>query len=126
MEKEGEKVKLKTRIYVTFISIVLIPLFLIPIAFYLIGAYILITGKKMGADMHGMLPPIELLGKVEAFASATFLVYMIIAIAAILFFTSFALTKWIQKGVLDPVTKLNKGLQKVAEGNFEYRLNPTE
>ena len=51
MEKEGEKVKLKTRIYVTFISIVLIPLFLIPIAFYLIGAYILITGKKMGADM---------------------------------------------------------------------------
>ena len=126
MEKEGEKVKLKTRIYVTFISIVLIPLFLIPIAFYLIGEYILITGKKMGADMHGMLPPIELLGKVEAFASATFLVYMIIAIAAILFFTSFALTKWIQKGVLDPVTKLNKGLQKVAEGNFEYRLDPTE
>ena len=60
MEKEGEKVKLKTRIYVTFISIVLIPLFLIPIAFYLIGAYILITGKKMGADMHGMLPPIEI------------------------------------------------------------------
>ena len=126
MEKEGEKVKLKTRIYVTFISIVLIPLFLIPIAFYLIGAYILITGKKMGAGIHEMLPPIELLGKVEAFASATFLVYMIIAIAAILFFTSFALTKWIQKGVLDPVTKLNKGLQKVAEGNFEYRLDPTE
>ena len=126
MEKEGEKVRLKTRIYITFTGIVLIPLLLIPIAFYFIGAYILITGKKMGADMHGMLPPIELLGKVEAFASATFLVYMIIAIAAILFFTSFALTKWIQKGVLDPVTKLNKGLQKVAEGNFEYRLDPTE
>ena len=124
--KEGEKVRLKTRIYITFTGIVLIPLLLIPIAFYFIGAYILITGKKMGADMHGILPPTEMLGKVEAFASATFLVYMIIAIAGILFFTSFTLTRWFQKGVLDPVTKLNTGLQKVAEGNFEYRLDPTQ
>ena len=118
--------RLKTRIYITFTGIVLIPLLLIPIAFYFIGAYILITGKKMGADMHGMLPPMEMLGKVEAFASATFLVYMIIAIAGILFFTSFTLTRWFQKGVLAPVTKLNIGLQKVAEGNFEYRLDPAE
>lgn len=116
--------KLKTRIYITFLSIVLIPLVLILLAFYLIGLCVLINGKTMG-QLHGMIAPTTLVGKVETFASVSFLVYMIIAIAGILLFTSFTLTKWIQKGVLDPVAKLNTGLQKVAEGNFEYRLDPT-
>ncbi len=59
---------------------------------------------------------------VNTLISKDFLVYMFIAILAILIFTSITLTKWIQKGVFIPIDNLNLALLKIKEGNFDYAL----
>lgn len=45
-----------------------------------------------------------------------------IAAAAILLFTGIMLTRWINKGVFYPIRQLNKAMQNISEGNFEYSL----
>ena len=60
--------------------------------------------------------------KVNSLISKHLLVDMFIAILAILVFTSMMLTQWIQKGVLNPINKLNIAMRKIKEGNFDYAL----
>lgn len=115
--------KLKTRLQIAFISVVVIPVLLIFIAFFLIGVFLMKTGPYMTRS-GGFVPPAGMVERIETFASLSFLLYMSVAIIAILLFTSFTLSKWMRKGVLNPVNQLNIGLQKIAEGNFEYRLDP--
>lgn len=117
--------KLKTRLQIAFISFVVVPVLLIFIAFFLIGVFLMKTGPYL-REGSGFVPPAGMIERIETFASVSFLLYMSVAIIAILFFTAFTLSKWLQRGVLDPVDRLNIGLQKVAEGNFEYRLDPKE
>ena len=50
---------------------------------------------------------------------------MAIAIMLILVFTSLFLTRWINRGVFEPVNQLNIAMQNIAEGNLEYML-PTQ
>lgn len=57
--------------------------------------------------------------------SRTLFVDMALAIIAILIFTSLFLTRWIHKGVFEPINKLNIAMQNIAEGNLEYML-PTQ
>lgn len=48
---------------------------------------------------------------------------MAIAIMLILVFTSLFLTRWINRGVFEPVNQLNIAMQNIAEGNLEYMLS---
>lgn len=106
--------KFKTRLRVTFITIILLPLFLTAIAFCGIGLYL--TSVQDG------LPPKFIYGDVEELISRHFLIDMSVAIFLILIFTSIMLTRWIHKGVFHPVTELNKAMREIKEGNFEYAL----
>lgn len=54
--------------------------------------------------------------------SRTLFVDMAIAIMIILIFTSMFLTRWISRGVFEPINQLNKAMQNIAEGNLEYML----
>ena len=54
--------------------------------------------------------------------SKTLLLDMFIAIVAILLFTSFMMTRNMQKGVLDPINQLNIAMKKIKDGNFDYML----
>lgn len=56
----------------------------------------------------------------------SFMLDMLAAITCILIFTSFMLTRWIHKGVFQPVRKLNHAMQKITEGNFDYALTTEE
>ncbi len=47
---------------------------------------------------------------------------MFIAILCILIFTSLMLTRWIHKGVFEPVKQLNVAMKKIKDGNFDYVL----
>ena len=47
---------------------------------------------------------------------------MAIAIMITLIITSIFLTKWISRGVFDPINRLNIAMQNIAEGNLEYML----
>lgn len=49
--------------------------------------------------------------------------YMFVAMCAILLLTSLILTAWTRSGIFKPVGELNVAMQKIKDGNFDYRLN---
>ena len=51
---------------------------------------------------------------------------MVLAFILVLVFTSFLLTRWIQKGIFTPINQLNTAMQNIAEGNLEYMLTTEE
>ena len=61
--------------------------------------------------------------KVSSLISRSLLIDMVVAIAVVLVFTSFLLTQWIHRGVLEPVNQLNIAMRKIKDGNFDYRLS---
>lgn len=60
--------------------------------------------------------------KVNSLISRKLLIDMFVAIFLILLFTGLMLTRWIRKGVFNPVNELNIAMRKIKEGNFEYAL----
>ena len=60
--------------------------------------------------------------KVNTLISRKLLVDMFVAIFLILIFTSIVLTRWIHKGVFNPINELNIAMRKIKEGNFDYVL----
>lgn len=60
--------------------------------------------------------------KVNSLISRKLLVDMFVAIFLILIFTGLMLTRWIHKGVFDPVNELNVAMRRIKEGNFDYVL----
>ena len=60
--------------------------------------------------------------KVNSLISKKLLVDMFIAIFLILIFTSVVLTRWIRRGVFNPIGELNVAMRKIKEGNFDYAL----
>ncbi len=65
---------------------------------------------------------IFIITRISSVISRKLLLDMFFAITLILIFTSIMLTQWIQRGVFDPVKQLNTAMQKIKDGNFEYRL----
>ncbi len=63
-----------------------------------------------------------LVTKIGSVIARPLLVDMVVAIFCILIFNSLMLTRWIQNQVIDPVTELDIAMQKIAEGNLQYRL----
>ena len=60
--------------------------------------------------------------KVNTLISRKLLVDMFVAIFLILIFTSIVLTRWIHRGVFNPINELNIAMRKIKEGNFDYVL----
>ena len=60
--------------------------------------------------------------RVNALISRHLLIDMMVAILLILIFTGIMLTRWIHKGVFDPINQLNTAMREIKEGNFEYAL----
>lgn len=59
----------------------------------------------------------------QTLISPSFLSYMVVAMCIILLLTSLLLTAWTRNGILKPVGELNVAMQKIKDGNFDYRLN---
>ena len=72
--------------------------------------------------LSAITSPGGFIGSMENVASHAFLMYMIISIAIILAVTSFFMTKWIQRGVFDPINRLNLAMKKISSGNLDYAL----
>lgn len=58
--------------------------------------------------------------------SKFFLLDMLIAIVVILLVTAALLTRWIYKGLFQPVRNLSSAMQKIAEGNLDYSITTEE
>lgn len=64
--------------------------------------------------------------RVSPLISKKLLFDMLVAITITLIFTSFLLTQWIQKSVLEPVKELNVAMQCIKDGNLDYVLQTDE
>ena len=60
--------------------------------------------------------------KSNSLISRHLLIDMFVAMLVVLIFTSLMLTRWIRKGVFNPINELNVAMRKIKEGNFEYAL----
>ncbi len=60
--------------------------------------------------------------RINFMISRNLLVDMLVAMFLILLFTGIMLTKWIHRGVFNPINELNVAMRKIKEGNFEYAL----
>ena len=61
--------------------------------------------------------------RVNSLIARPLLVDMVVAIVAVLVFTSFLLTIWIHRGVFEPINQLNIAMRKIKDGDFDYRLS---
>ncbi len=126
--------KLKTRIMVTLVVIVAVPLLLISVTFLLVGGYFLrrnivdvrqeiSTEVEYDEDGNGTIVVMpDSLANYRQLVSFSFLKSMFISMVIILVLTSVVYSLWIYKGVLKPVDELNTAMQEIKDGNFEYRL----
>jgi signal transduction histidine kinase len=123
MKKKKPAMKFRTRLLLIFFAFMILPLILILIATTLIGTYMVNTRNHSAVQPWSAIQsPGTFLGTMEPVASHVFLIYMIIAIAVILAFTSFFLTRWIQRGVFDPINRLNVAMKKISAGDLDYAL----
>ena len=110
--------KFKTRLRVTFATIILIPLALIVMAFFGIGVFM--VNIRQGRPIHEM--DYTLVTRMDLLISSQFLTGMIVAIVLILLFTSIMLTRWIHEGVFQPIIELNTAMKQIKDGNYDYML----
>lgn len=104
--------KLKTRLYVTFLSIAAVPIILFMISFFLLGTVMIRLQQTGGVDNVANLMP------------KSVLISMWVCFFIILVIVAFVVTSWIGKGVFSPINDLGIGMKQIADGNFDYNLNP--
>ena len=109
--------KLKTKLRITFITIVFVPLILSIATFSVLGN---IIAKNAGNPLPPGPPTSVLLNPQMA---ETLFVYMAISIALILVLTASFLFVWIKRSMYNPIQELNTAMQNIAEGNLEYRID---
>ncbi len=105
--------KLKTKMGILFVTIVFVPLILFLMAFVGIGYHenIDIIGELTKEDiMIGAMINKRLMGN------------LIISMIVILILVGTLITAWVNKDIYQPIKELSHAMQKIAAGNFDYRL----
>ncbi|MCR4851722.1 MAG: HAMP domain-containing histidine kinase [Lachnospiraceae bacterium] len=111
--------KFKTRLQITFLTIIILPVLLAVIAFVIIGKVLFVRHPGFDHIPQGV-GQMEYLFT-EGMAKPLFM-YMAISIVGILVVTGILLTIWIARSIFDPIHQLNVAMQNIAEGNLEYML----
>ncbi len=115
--------KIRTRLIAAFCAIIILPLFLAAVAFMIVGSYAI---KAHSAAQSGLIPPGDIMHEINSVVPPTLIAALMVTILIILFITALFLTGWMWRGFLDPVSQLNIALQKVAEGDLNYQLDPEQ
>ena len=105
--------KLKTKLYITFASIAILPIILFSISFIVVSSIMIKLRQTGGVDNVGNLMP------------KSIMISGWICFFVILFVIASLLTAWIGKSVFSPINDLGIGLKQIADGNFDYSLDTT-
>lgn len=128
--------KLKTKLMLTCLSMILIPLLLLCLTFVTVGHYMVqkqegfrqeITQeveKKVQVDISDFLE--EPMEGFERIIAPNFLKNMLFSIIIIFVFTGVMLSLWLYKGLISPINELNVAMRHIKNGDFEYRLESSE
>ena len=117
--------KLKTKLLITFLIIVFVPLSLIGFAFWLLKMVAFYSGASLGLqiDPH-MLEDLET--EMGMLVAPNFMMCMIVAIIIILIVTALALVLWIYSSVFNPIRELNIAMKNIADGNLDCQMPKQE
>lgn len=128
--------KLKTKLMITCLSMILIPLVLTFLTFLTVGTYMIrnqehfrqaITQEveeRTQIDIAKFLE--EPMEGFEQLIAPSFFKSMIFSIIIILVFTGIMLSLWLYKDFISPISELNVAMRHIKNGDFEYRLEAGE
>ncbi|MEE1250327.1 MAG: HAMP domain-containing sensor histidine kinase, partial [Lachnospiraceae bacterium] len=108
----GVFMKLRTRIFVSFLIIILVPLILCGIMMLGFGMFqIKSIEARYGVSMEVMVPQIRRL-----------IADVFVAVLLILVVTGVSLSLWIYSGIMTPLEKLAKAAKNIRDGNLDFTL----
>lgn len=107
--------KLKTKMMILFFTIIFVPLLFLTVAVF-------------GISIHEEVDIINELSKedmmIGALISKRFMTSLAWCTIIILILTSALITIWVNRDIYKPIKELSVAMKKIAEGNFDYRLEP--
>ncbi|MDE7031239.1 MAG: HAMP domain-containing histidine kinase [Lachnospiraceae bacterium] len=106
--------KLKTKMMILFLAIILVPLMCTVLVFLGFGYY-------ENIDMLQELSKKDIM--IGAIVNRRLLKYMLVAMSAILIFTSAVITAWLNRDVYRPLKELSVAMQHISIGDFDYHMN---
>lgn len=109
--------KLKTRLLITFLISVFIPLFLMVFAFWTICVYLIQNGIRAGIKVDP-----QIMNGFKALIDPDFLLYIIVMILVVLIITALVSVVWLYSSIFNPIHELNKAMKNIAGGNLDYRI----
>jgi signal transduction histidine kinase len=112
--------KFKTRLWITFMIILLLPLILTSVAF--ISITIILVQMQQEDNGYTLSAFLELFKEEEHLFAAPLIIYMTIALIFILIFTGLLLIRWFSRSIFNPVSELNTAMGRIRDGNFDYAL----
>lgn len=117
--------KIKTRLQITFFTIIILPIILTIGAFGIIGN--ILVKNKGQLEAIGIDPDAKQMDILFSppVARSLFL-YMALSMIIIMVVTAIVLILGIKNGLYNPIQELNKAMQNIAEGNLDYRLPDNE
>lgn len=108
--------KLKTKMTILFFTMIIVPLLFLIVAFF-------------GISIHEEVDVLTELTKedvmIGALISKRFMIRLLWAVIGILILTSTLITIWVNNDIYRPIQELNIAMRKIAEGDFNYRLEHT-
>lgn len=106
--------KLKTKMAILFVTIIFVPCIFFMTAFLGIGYH-----ENVNV-IHELTQENLMIGAIMSKRVMKFLILAVIVAQCI---TSALITAWVNKDVYVPLKELSKAMEKIGEGNFEYRLS---
>lgn len=104
--------KLKTKILLTCIAYIVIPMVLLIGAFFGIARFVGGITPQLSFEFDQM--------------TSDLLIDLLIAMVLILLLTSLLITRWVHASIYKPVSQLNEAMQKIREGDFTYVLETNQ
>lgn len=97
--------KLRTKLIITFLTLILVPVFFTGAAFFGFGRYQIHSIKELyGVEVESLF------------------LDMTLTIVLILVFTSLLLTAWIYRSIVTPLHHLQEATKKITEGNLDFEM----
>lgn len=110
--------KLKTKMMILFLTMIFVPLVFFMAAFLGIGYHenvnILSELTREDQAMIGAMISKRVMGN------------LLMAMVIIMVLTSTIITAWVNKDIYRPIKELSLAMKKIAEGNFDYMLQPED
>jgi len=119
-------VKLKTRLTISFVTILILPLVVAGLFVWGLAKYQISTIEKTygvtGTEYRNFFRSMRALNNIPEVKE--FMIYAIIAVVLILAITAIGMMIWIYGGIIRPVGQMQEAAQNIKEGKLDFELKP--